>query len=169
MYVLLRLNLQLSRPAEHSVGRSVDSLAGLMGLALREKGLAQNGLVDSLNIWAEAKEQYGRQWLLCYEGSKRDWIQAPSGQNALQVDGPLRYLFEKDVSFLDLTRSPARPRRRTSLGAEDEGKRMAMNPGTRSKPSTVPRTDSETDAACYGATELGNHFSATIPPTWTMF
>jgi hypothetical protein len=76
---------------------------GLMGLALQHRGLASGNDLHALSIYVEPDELYGRQWLLCYEASRRGWLTSPSGRDALSIPGPLRYLAERNVSFFDPT------------------------------------------------------------------
>ncbi len=100
MWLLWHLGAKLLQKSAKAVGNTEDSVAGLMGLALTQVGLANATHLAGLSRFVHPQCLYGPQWLLCYEAGVRGWF--PALASSTLNDPAFGYLASNQVRFLDV-------------------------------------------------------------------
>ena len=115
-----RLKMKQAIKCDLELSRSGEAWLSLMALGMSSVGLANVASFTRLHWFAEPNELFGRQWLLCYEGSKQGWLTPPSRINALGVHSQFELLWNRDVSVFNVN-APAVPPRRHEAASDGCG------------------------------------------------
>ncbi len=120
LWIMKQLDITLSEAVGTAVDRCEDAPVALMALSMANNGLGNPATFTRLHSFAEPSELFGQHWLLCYEANMQEWLNPPSGVDALGVHPQFDFLRNQNVSFFNINALPNIPTRHT-LGSFSGG------------------------------------------------
>jgi hypothetical protein len=112
MWGLIALSLRVTSAAESAISRMDDSVAALLALHARERGLLDKSFAPGTwSQWLEADELYGPHWLFAYEAEVKGWLRGRK-RGYVSKDPNFRLLQEAGVSFYEDAKEPLKEPRR---------------------------------------------------------